>query len=53
MVIGVVIPISFNNYGMKLNEGHLSSGTVIIHFLEKPYQEINFKSHLNSAVLCK
>ena len=49
----MVIPISFNNYGMKLNEEHLSSGTVFIHFLEKPYQEINFKSHLNSAVLCK
>ena len=31
---------------MKLNEVHLSSGTIIIHFLDKPYQEINFKSVL-------
>ena len=37
---------------MKLNEGHFSSGTVIIH-LDKPYQKINFKSHLNSVLLCK
>ena len=38
---------------MKLNEGHFSSRTVIIHILNKPYQEINFKSHLNSVLLCK
>ena len=38
--------ISFNIYGIKLNEGHCSLGTVIIHFSDKPYQEINFKSHL-------
>ena len=36
-------PISFNIYGMKLNEVHFSSGTVITPFLDKPYQEINFK----------
>ena len=36
---------------MKLNEGHFSLRTVIIHFLDKPYQEINFKSHLNSVLL--
>ena len=27
--------------------------TVIIHFWEKTHQEINFKSHVNSALLCK
>ena len=36
-------PISFNNYGMKLNEVYFPSGTVI-HFLDKSYKEINFKS---------
>ena len=36
---------------MKLNEWHFYSGTVIIHFLDKPYQEINFKTHLNSVLL--
>ena len=36
---------------MKLNEGHLYLGTVIIHFWDKPYQEINFKSDLNSVLL--
>ena len=41
--------ISFNINGMKLNEGHFSFGTVIIHFWEKPYQDINIKSHLNSV----
>ena len=38
---------------MKLNEVYFSLGTAIIHFLDKPYQEIDFKSHLNSALLCK
>ena len=37
-----------NIYGMKLNEIDFSSVAVITHFLDKPYQEINFKSHLNS-----
>ena len=37
-------PISFNIFGIKKNEVNFSSGTVIIHFLDKPYQEINFKS---------
>ena len=45
-------PISFNIYGQKLNEGHLSFRTAIIHFWDKPYQEINFKSHLNSVLIC-
>ena len=44
-------PISLNIYGMKLNEGHLSFGTIIIHFSDKFYQEINFKSHLNSVLI--
>ena len=35
---------------MKLNELHFFSGTVITHFLNKPYQEINFKSHLSSVL---
>ena len=26
---------------------------LFIYFLDKPYQEINFKSHLNSVLLCK
>ena len=46
-------PISFNINGMKLNEGDFSSGTAIIHFLDKLRQKINFKSHLNSVILCK
>ena len=37
---------------MKLSEGLLSFGTVIIYFSDKPYQEINFKSDLNSLLLC-
>ena len=41
------------SYGMKLNEVHFSSGTVITHFLDKPYQEIDLKNHLNSVLLCK
>ena len=45
--------IFFNTFGMKLNEVHFSLERVTIHFLDKPYQEINFKSHLNSALLCK
>ena len=32
-------PISFNIYGKKLNERHFPSGTVIIYFWDKPYQE--------------
>ena len=35
---------------MKLDEGHFSSGTVIIQLLDKLYQEINFKRHLNSVL---
>ena len=38
---------------MKLNEVRFSLGTVITDFLDKPYQEINFKSHLNSVLPCK
>ena len=38
---------------MKLNEVHFSSGIVITHFLDKLYQEIHFKSHLNNVLLCK
>ena len=49
----VFCPISFNIYGKKINKRNFSSGTVIIHFLDKPYQEINFKSYLNSVLLCK
>ena len=32
---------------MKLNEGHFSTGTAIIHFLDKADPEINLKSDLN------
>ena len=46
-------PISFNIYGVKLNEWHLTILTVIIHFWDKPYKEINFKSHSKSVLLCK
>ena len=42
-------PIYFDIYGMKLNEGHFWSGNAIIHFWDKPYQEINFKTHLSSV----
>ena len=45
--------ISFNIYGIKLNEVPFSLETVITHFLDKPYQEINSKSHLNSILSCK
>ena len=38
---------------MKLNEECFSSGTVIIHFSDKPYQEVNFKTHVNSILPCK
>ena len=38
---------------MKPDEVHFSSRTVITPFLDKPYQEINFKSHLNSVLPCK
>ena len=38
---------------MKLNEVHFSPETVITDFLGKPYQKINFKSHLNSELPCK
>ena len=33
-------------YRLKLNEAHFYSGTVIIRFLDEPYQETNFKSVL-------
>ena len=33
----------FNIFVMKLNAGHFSSGTVTIHFLDTPYQEIYFE----------
>ena len=45
-------PISFHIYEMKLNEEHFSLGTVITHFLDKLYQEINFKSHVNRVLPC-
>ena len=45
--------ISFDIYGMKSNEGHFHLRTVLIHFLDKLYQEINFKSNLNSVFLWK
>ena len=35
---------------MKFNEVHFFLGTVITHFLDKPYQEIDFKSYLNSIL---
>ena len=38
---------------MKLNDGRFSSETAVGHFVEKFYQDINFKSHLNSVALCK
>ena len=40
-------------YEMKLNDGHFFLGTVIIHFRDKPYQQINFENHSNSVLLCK
>ena len=38
---------------MKINEVHFSPGLVITHFFDKPYQQINFKSQLNSVLPCK
>ena len=38
---------------MKLNKGHFLPGTGIIHFLGKTYQELNFKTHLNSLLFLK
>ena len=35
---------------MKLNDVNFSSGAGITHILDKPYQEIDFKSHLNSVL---
>ena len=46
-------PISFNIYGMKLNQVYFSSGTVITHLSDKPYHKINLKCHLDSVVLGK
>ena len=34
---------------MTLNEGQFSAETVIIHFLDKPYQKKKLKSHLNGV----
>ena len=38
---------------MKSNKEHFPSRIVIIQFCDKPHQEINFRSHLNSVQLCK
>ena len=38
---------------MKLNEGYFSVKTAITYFCDKFFQEVNFKSHLNSALRCK
>ena len=32
-------PIPFNIYGRKLYDGHFPSGTVVIHFWDRPYQK--------------
>ena len=42
-----------NIYRMKLNKGRFSFGTIIIHFWDKIYQEINFKSHLNRCLMSR
>ena len=34
---------------MKLNKEELPFGVVTIHFWDKPYQEINFKTYLNNV----
>ena len=38
---------------MKLNKEDLPFGVVTIHFWDKPYQEINFKTYLNNVPRCK
>ena len=38
---------------MKLNEVHFSSGAAVTHFLDKPYQEINVKSHTSFQLVNK
>ena len=40
-------------YRMKLNKVHFFFRSVITHFWDKHYQEINYKSHLNNAMICK
>ena len=37
----------------KLNDGRFSSRTVIIHYWDRPNQEINLKSHTNTVIPCK
>ena len=37
--------------GIKLNDEHFSRRTVIIPLWNKPYQELNFKSHWNTVIL--
>ena len=38
---------------MKINDQRFFFGTVIIHFWDKPCQEINFKSHSSTVLLYK
>ena len=40
-------------FPLKLNDEHFSSRAVIIHFWDRPYPEMNFKSHLNAVILFK
>ena len=47
---GKYAQFSFNTYEMKLNERPFPSRIVAIHFWDKPYQELNFKSNLNSVL---
>ena len=43
-------PVYFSIYEVKLDD---KCGTIIIDFWDKPYQEMNFKSHSNSVAFCK
>ena len=43
-------PVYFSIYEVKLDD---KCGTIIIDFWDKPYQEMDFKSHSNSVAFCK
>ena len=47
------IQFPFNIYRIKLNDEHFFCRAAIIHFWDKPYQEMNFKIHLNTVIVCK
>ena len=58
IVVNIVAPLvnvpNFLEHSKnKINWWTFSPGTVVIHLLDKTYQEINFKSYSNTMILCK